>query len=210
MKKCVKCGSVENGYNKAKTCIDGFSTICKICTRKAWVEYSHSMTGVITKIWNNQVNNTKRRNMSPPNYTKRELIHWLYDNGFVELYREYRKSGYVKDKVPSCDRLDDYQSYSLGSLRLVTWRENYMTAHKDRTSGVNNKHSKAVDKFTLDGVYVESYWSMAKAERENGLGSGMVSCCCHGQITHAGNFIYKLGEENRKQRALEDLKGSVK
>ena len=41
------------------------------------------------------------------------------------------------------DRIDDYKSYTLDNIQLITFRENVLKAHEDQITGKNRKLNKA-------------------------------------------------------------------
>jgi len=50
----------------------------------------------------------------------------------------------------------------------------------------------AVCQFTLDGEYVASYSSMLEAQRQTGILSASISCCCRGVSKTSGGYIWCL------------------
>jgi hypothetical protein len=200
-------------FNKNKAAKDGFANVCKSCSKmyakKHNLEHGNEMKNLIQRMYRNQRFNSKTRGDEAPNYTSRELIHWLYDNNFVGLYKEWKKSGYDKKLVPSCDRLDDYKSYTLDNIQLTNWETNSKLSYRDRLKGVNNKASIAVDQFSLEGKFIKHYWSMAKAERDHGISSGTISYIVKKNGMNKTGFLWKLGEiinKNRKDLIAEGNK----
>ena len=146
----------------------------------------------MTRIYANQKVRSKSRSHSLPSYSKKQLHAWVINqHNFNELYNNWIMSGYDKYKTPSVDRKDDYKSYTLDNIRLITWKENDVKGSKDRTNGINNKLSKAVSQYGLNGNFIEEYYSMNKAGRETGVNQGGISNVCNNIEKTAGEFIWK-------------------
>ena len=159
-------------------------------------EYKNSKIGVVSVIYSSQKQHSKHRGHPMPSYTKKELKDWLYSQKkFHELYDVWKANGYEKDLKPSCDRLDDYKPYTLDNLQITTWRGNYKKVHRDKIDGVNNKQSKAVLQFTLDGNFIAEYHSMNEAERQTGISHGNISSVCTGLRNKAGGFVWKYKQK---------------
>lgn len=71
--------------------------------------------------------------------------------------------------------------------------------HRKKISESHRKsdrvHRKAVSQFTLDGEYVNSYASMMEAQRQTGILSASISCCCRGKSHQSGGFIWCLQDK---------------
>jgi len=160
-------------------------------------KYQKTKKGIVTVIYNSQKQSSKRRGHPMPSYTLKELRQWMYSQKeFHELYDQWKASGYDRWLKPSCDRLDDYKPYTLDNLRVVTWKDNNRRSHRDMKNGVNNKQSKTVLQFTLNGEFVAEYYSMHNAERLTGILEGGISNVCRGVRKTAGGFIWKFKENN--------------
>lgn len=65
----------------------------------------------------------------------------------------------------------------------------------------NPKKSKPVLQYTLDGQFVDEYPSVAEANRQTGVYSSNIHCCCKGRdyggyiIKQAGGYIWKYKEQ---------------
>ena len=161
MKRCTKCKikklAVEFPQNKR--CKDGLSSWCRGCYRSESAEYAKTKEGVAAAIYNAQNWGSKKRGYDPPNYSLAELRIWIFSQpNFNKLYNKWVTSGYDKMLKPSCDRLDDYKSYTFNNLRLVTWWENRQKGYDDRRNGVNTKGSKAVYQYSIYGVFIKQYY----------------------------------------------------
>lgn len=158
------------------------------CTQK----YTKTEGGLITRIYAAQRHHSKVRNYPYPSYTKEELTTWLYAHNFKELFSRWVKSGYTKNLVPSINRLNDYEGYTIGNIELMTWVENNNKYSEDTVKGVNTKHCKGVNKLTLDGEFIAYYYSQAQAQRETGINSSHISSTCKGSRPSAGGFKWEL------------------
>lgn len=74
----------------------------------------------------------KKKWNTVPDFTKEDLAKWLYENDLANMWIRYIESGLDKKIKPSIDRIDDYKSYTLSNMQLITWRENQL-------KGVNGK-----------------------------------------------------------------------
>ena len=116
-----------------------------------------------------------------PSYSNVELREWiLRQPNFDLLYNDWVKSGYKKELRPSVDRLDDYQGYFFGNIRLC---------------GKNNKKSRSVYQIDLDGNIVKEFYSAKQAERDGIAGHQNISAACHGRLKKTGGFIWMYKDE---------------
>ena len=193
-KICTKCGEEKDfsKFNKEKIKKLGLASICKSCDNKRTKAYRRTKEGLITQIYKNQINTSKKRGDVYPTYTKQELKDWMFSQEiFHELYDDWKDSGYVKDLVPSCDRLDDYKGYNLKRLQLMTWGENEQKNYNDIKNGINNKNSIAVISVNKETEEEIEYYSMNQAERETRVSHKHISKCCLGERKSAGGFFWR-------------------
>lgn len=193
-KRCCRCGEVKlvKYFNFNKKSKDGYSRRCKSCKRILNTNYQHSKKGVVSFIYAGQVYSSKIRNYNSPNYTKKELEKWLFDQSlFHELYDNWVKSEYTKDLKPSVDRKDDYKTYTLDNIQLMTWRDNNKKGVADRINGINNKISRAVLQYDLDGNFIAEYYSQMQAGRETGISNVNIWGCCKGLHNTAGGYRWE-------------------
>jgi len=195
MKKCTKCGELKplDEFYKDNRKGDGLRYDCKVCNIKSVKKYHKTKNGLITLIYGNQIKHSTIKWNCSPTYSRKELKEWLYSQKlFHELYDDWVNSGYLKDLSPSCDRLDDYQGYSLCNIQLMTWKDNRRKGHDDILNGINNKQSKAVISLNpVTGEQIE-YYSMRQAERETGIKNGGISNCCLDKNKSAGGFYWRF------------------
>jgi len=196
MKKVCTVCKVEKDYSefsKRKKLLDGHRSQCKFCDSVSGKKYFKTKEGLIARIYGGQRERSKHRGYIMPNYSREELQEWIFaQTNFQTLWDNWVKSNYDKMLVPSCDRDNDYKPYTLDSIKLVTWQDNFDKGHSDRVNGINNKHSKAVLQYDLQGNFINEYHSQMQASRETGVLNGDISACCLGVQKTAGGFIWKF------------------
>lgn len=195
MKVCPKCNKEKdvNKFTVNKFTKDGLYYCCKDCINKKSKKYSKTKIGVIIKIYSTQRSSSKNRQHLMPNYSLDEFKKWMYSQDkFDKLYLNWKLSWYNKMFKPSVDRLNDYKSYTMDNIQLVTWRENIEKHYFDRKNWINNKGSKAViwiNKITWKQI---EFYSMKDAERKTGVDNAGIWRCCNWIYKSAWNYIWKL------------------
>ena len=212
-KECKKCGvskELSDFYKRAKS-KDGLRYYCKECEISDVTKSGRTISGLVRKIYLNQIKTSERRGHNPPTYTREQLYEWVTSQEvFKHLYESWVSSGYIMDKTPSVDRKDDYLGYSIDNISLMTSGENNRKSHRDAVEGRNNKRSVAVLQCDLDGNTLREYYSMNHASRETGISQGNIGMVCSGKSfkgkvkkdgtvsyhtkTTAGGFIWKYKE----------------
>ena len=158
-------------------------------------KFIRTKKGVVSLLWNNQVNHSKRRKQREPDYSQKELYEWAMSQEiFHVLFNEWVKSGYKKDLKPSVDRLNDYVHYCFGNIQLITWEQNNAKGNMDVINGLNTKTSKAVLMFSKDGELIDEYHSLHSASRETGVSPSKICVVCKNKRKTAGGFIWKYKE----------------
>ena len=180
----------EFGIRKASP--DGLTHKCKICLRKAQTAKHRTKEGRIRSLLRTQKSSCIKRNYPMPTYTYTELSVWVLSQElFHTLFNAWEKSGFEKHLSPSIDRKDDYLSYTLDNIQLMTWEQNADKAKIDRKTGVNTKGMKAVKQFSLKGILIKEYPSLAIAARAvNGDRAHISAVCRDLRRTHKG-FVWK-------------------
>ena len=194
MKECSRCGQLkdESEFWKYKRLKCGLMASCRQCNKKTKVKYVRTIQGVVVKLYNHQIENSKKRSHELPSYSEQELYEWLNSQDlFHKLFNEWVSCEYDTNKKPSVDRKDDYKPYSFDNIQIMTWEQNRNKYYSDRRNGINNKGNKTVLQYDLNGVFIEEYISIAQAKRETGVSNSVISKCCKGEYKTAGSYIWK-------------------
>ena len=69
-----------------------------------------------------------------------------------------------------------YDEFPVENIQLTTWGDNKELEYTRRKNGKNNKVNKAVLKYSKQGVFIEEYYSLAEAGRDNKLSVGNIFC----------------------------------
>lgn len=195
-KVCSKCGEVKefSEFRKDNKMVLGRRSQCKSCEKIGLIKYNRSKKGLINRIYNSQKNNSIYRGYSVPAYTLCELKKWcLSQDVFHELYYKWVDSKYNKELRPSIDRKNDYKSYTFSNIQIITWRENYIKYCNDAINGINTKRCKGVKKYDLSGNFIEEYYSISEAARQNNMDNKHISSVCKGVKSRgsANGFIWR-------------------
>ena len=196
-KQCTKCKTIKklSAFNKGNQYIDGLRYYCRLCEKIKSQHYRHSKEGIITSIYGNQRESSRRRGHDMPTYTKKELREWLYSQKkFHILYDNWKRLDYQKMYIPSVDRKEDAIGYTMSNIQLMTWGENNIKGNIDMRSGklINgSKPQKPVIQLTKYGEFIEEYISIIEADRQTGVNFANISKCCMGKRKSAGGFIWR-------------------
>lgn len=156
-------------------------------------DYRRTKKGLIRNIFLNQKGRSKRDKTKKLSYTFEELFSKLiYNDFFIKLYDNWKISGYNKDLTPSLDRIDDYKGYSFDNIQLMTWKENEYKGNLYRKIGLNNKKSKAIIQYSIDGKYIAEYFSIAHASRMLNVSRKGISNCCNNKTKTSARFKWKF------------------
>ena len=109
----------------------------------------------------------------------------LCKDGIGKSYRIHRlvAKAFIPnpDNKPEVDHIDENKlNNSVDNLRWVNHQEN-----------IDHSKSKAVNQYSLDGIYIATYKSASEAERQTGIRNGNVVQCCKGKLKTSGGFIWK-------------------
>ena len=77
----------------------------------------------------------------------------------------------------------------------VSGANNPMFGKKRPEVGLKNKltKGKAVNQFTIDGIFIAQYPTIREAERQTGIDNGWIGGCCRGKYGYktAGGYVWK-------------------
>ncbi len=208
-KKCKKKLPLES-FAKQKLGKKGRTAQCKICK----LDYTRNKDGLINQLYSGNIARIKKNNWEKVKYTKEELKSWLYNQPiFHKLYKNWKNNNYLSSLKPSIDRLDDYNSYSLDNIQIITWKENNDKYQLDRQKGINNKKNIAVDQYTINGQFIKRFHSIREASRETGANNSSITRVCNQKeiiridkgikrtylSKKAGGFIWKYSNNKKGQ-----------
>ena len=153
-------------------------------------------SGLITRIYVDQVRNGKRRGHGVPTYSKQELTDWLFSQKkFHVLYDNWKRLDYQSEYKPSIDRKDDYIGYTMDNIQIMTWGENRAKGHSDMRNGINNKQSSTILQYSLDGTFIQEHYSISSAARLLGVKRKNISNCLNRMSKHSGGFLWEYKNE---------------
>ena len=198
-KHCKKCDITHtiNNFPKSNT-KDGLHCYCKPCERIRGREYARSKVGLCRGIYKHQRHTSKKRGYHLPTYTSDELMEWLYSQPlFHRLYDNWKRLDYQRDYVPSVDRKDDYISYTMDNIQLMTWKDNNIKNNNDMKNGKNRKALIAVVQKTLNSKFIAEYYSISEASEivygDRTLGTHITRCCKYKKPQYRGcTWEYKV------------------
>jgi len=203
-KICTKCLTKKylKEFNKQKDSIDGHMYMCRVCSKDEKLQYYRTEQGLMTKIYNQQIQRCKKKDRPLPAYTQKEFSDWLFSQkNFKELYDKWVKPDYNKMETPSVDRKKNNLSYTLENIRLMTWRENKLLGHSDMRKGNivhGTKPQQKVRKLSKDGIFIEEFISTREAERKTGISHQSISNVCNKKkhYNSAGGFKWEFKNES--------------
>lgn len=193
-KNCTQCKELKPlpEFNKDKTLKSGIRSACRTCCNKATRKYKLTKNGLICNIYKDQRLSSRKRDHPMPDYSLNELREWaLNQDVFHEIYNNWAESGHKKMSRPSFDRINDYRSYTLDNIRIITWSENFNRGNSDRKKGINNKTNKSVLQYTKNKELIDTHHSMRHASRVTGISSQNITSCCLGKRKTAGGYIWE-------------------
>lgn len=187
---CKEVKSVNDFYSHGKN--KPLSCRCKKCDDLKRLKRSRTKHGLVTCIYSRQKQRSILKGFPKPTYSLEELRAWMLEQPiYHRLHSEWVASGYKRGKIPSCDRINDYQGYSFDNIQIVSWKQNQKNYFNDQMNGVNNKHNKSVSQYSMDGEFIKEFHSRAEASRQTGINSTGISACARGKQAHAGGFLWR-------------------
>lgn len=180
-------------FYKRKASPDGYRPTCKTCKLENDLKYLHTKTGLITQIYGSQRKHSKKRGHPMPDYTKQQLTEWLLSQSlFHKLFNEWAKSGYDRLLIPSCDRKKNALPYTLGNIKLMTWKQNDDNGKIDMRYGglLTGKPRRAVICINISTKERKEFVTVMEAERQTGTPHQNISRCCQDKIQTAGGYYW--------------------
>jgi len=162
--------------------------------------YMHTKDGLARRIYAEQKKSSKKRGHKMPAYTSNDLYEWLFSQkNFHHLYHLWEISNFDRMARPSVDRLDDYMPYAFSNIQLMTWQENFDKGHNDRKDGINNKQNKAVLQYSMDGEYLQEYYSTNNAGRCTLIKGQHIARAARGERRQAGGFVWEYKGDGNEE-----------
>lgn len=161
---------------------------------------NRSLLGKIRQNYCNQRTTSRKRGHSDPMYTVEELTTWALANGWEALHEAWVASDYNRYMAPSFDRLDNTKPYTLDNLRLGTWRANLDAQKEQNMSGqCVPVTAKAVNQYTLTGVFIARHESAANALRSiigTNKSVSNITQVCAGKLNTAYGYTWKFADDS--------------
>ncbi len=193
---CAQC-KILSEFSKAKSNTDGYSNRCKKCVSQRNMEYYRTEMGLIKRIYSNLKVKSRERNHDLPDFTYEELVTWIYIQNFKTIFKNWVDNNYIKDLIPSIDRLDSTIPYTLSNIRLVTWKINNEAAYSERVEGRRlTRQNRPVQQITEEGTFIHEYPSISKAARDNNFCRTNINPCLKGIRPLAHGFRWEYGNNS--------------
>lgn len=119
---------------------------------------------------------------------------------YIMCYNTLVPNGYnLTDGGSVGKKISDVICYKISEHHHdVSGELNPMFGKKRPELGLINKRTKgkAVNQFTVDGVFVAQYPTIREAERQTGIDNGWISGCCRGKYGYksAGGYVWKYAD----------------
>jgi len=200
MKVCNKCNLSKelSEFHNRSVSPDGKANTCKECDNERRYKQSRSKLAVIKNIYRHQVENSKVRGHSAPDYTLDDLVDYLMSNpSFNSLYEDWVVNKFDMWSIPSVDRIDEKLGYSFSNIQVVTFLENKRNHDNGRLRGeVITSQMKRILKFSKDsGEFICEYPSLGVASRDSGVPADKIGRCAKQKRLTAGGYVWKYAEE---------------
>lgn len=199
-KVCPKCKEEKelSEFHKDSRKKLGVRSSCKVCVLKVKLDSSRTVSGLVEKIYSSQKSTSKKRGHNAPEYSLEELKQWFTKQpNFTVMYDTWVASDYNTKLVPTVDRLDTEEGYSMDNIQLLTFKDNSERHFESlRTGELIHKGTphKPVIQTDLKGVFIAEYCSTKEAARQLGIKSSNISRVCNGTRKKTNGFIFKFKE----------------
>jgi len=137
--------------------------------QEAVLKFHRTKKGLISKIYYSQCHRRKRKGNSLPKYTLLELKDWAFSQKeFHILFDNWKKSKYLKDLIPSFDRILSTKGYSLNNIQILTWKENDEKGKQEKSTGRNKSEIiQSINLITNEKLEFNTYREASKSTGEN-------------------------------------------
>ena len=94
----------------------------------------HFIDWWLLKVYSKQRVTQKNRGHGSLDYSRKELGLWVKKQpDYKILFKKWALKNYSSRIIPSCDRLDNSQGYSLSRLQLLSWEVHHKKSSIERT-----------------------------------------------------------------------------
>lgn len=194
-KMCTRCKAdlPASMYTKDRQSRDGLFTYCKTCSKEVSTISKRQKKNMPSVIYNKQRMYCRKRSDPYPEYTKKWLAQWLFNQPlFHTLYDNWVRSNYAKDLVISVDRDNPMGHYTKDNIVLMTWQENNAKGTKDMYLGKDTKQLRGVIQLDLEDNVINTFASMSIAARETGIRQSTIGNVCRSTRYHtAGGYKWQ-------------------
>lgn len=157
---------------------DEFNSHSSIC-RKCILAGKRTKEWLVWRIYLDQRNSSKQRWHSYPNYSKAELIEWVFlQPNFEELYSKWGESWFDTLDRPSIDRIDESLWYCMSNIRLTTWRDNKFRYTDYRRNNAILKLWKKCVWVHIETKNIVTFNSLLEAERNTKIDARLIWKVC--------------------------------
>lgn len=131
-KECTDCGEWKKftSFGIDTGTKDGLRHKCKLCYKsnrkqKRVIKNKYSKGSLIKKIYQYNIDSSKKKEHVPPDYTLQQLSDWTLDQEeFHILYNNWVKNDYDQALQPTVDRISNIMPITLTNARVITWSVN--------------------------------------------------------------------------------------
>ena len=210
--KIMKPGTTRDGYKYvflSRDKIRKMKTIHRLVA-KAFLENPNNLSIVNHKDEDPSNNNVKNLEWCTHAYNntyndvhirRAQLLakHVYRYNENGEIFEEYDSihdaertlSTSCGDIVDCCNGKIIIYLNSVWSYNVLTKEDVLKRFERGKSYRKNNKLSKRVDQYDLNGNFITSYPSAREASRRLGISQSLISSVCRGEHTHTHGFIFK-------------------
>lgn len=135
-------------------------------------------------------------------WTSKPVLQYSLDGNFIKKY-DYIKQVYEELGIlgTNISRVCLGKKQSIGGYIWKHYTKNFKKkipslVDNRQYSGANNPNSRGVDKYDLNGNYIESYSYVKLASIKTGISKRGIGYCCIGKQQSSGGFIWKYSDKN--------------